>query len=129
MQWTALLLATAVGSGFGPFATARAPVTSDGVRAGATAAARRPSVADVPWRGYRATVGRFQGPRCPHVPSCSTYAAEAVQRHGLVAGGVVAAQRLLRGERSSAARPLRRDASGRYVDPLGDATFWLERRP
>jgi putative component of membrane protein insertase Oxa1/YidC/SpoIIIJ protein YidD len=126
MEWNALLLATAVASGFGPFATARAPVTSDVRGPRAPARVERGHVAHVAWRAYRATVGSFQGPRCPHAPSCSMYAAEAVERHGLVAGGVIAAQRLYRGSRSSSARPLRRDGSGRYVDPLDDATSWME---
>jgi hypothetical protein len=127
MDCCALLLAAALAAGVGPFATPAAPVTADAGRTRA-APASDADVAELPRRAYRATVGQFQGPRCPHAPSCSAYAAQAVRRHGLVAGGVIAAQRLLRGERSSAVRALRRDAAGRWVDPLEDATFWLERR-
>jgi hypothetical protein len=126
MHWTALVLASALGSGFGPFAAPRAPVTSDAARARSPIDAGDASrIVHLPWRAYRATVGSFQGPRCPHVPSCSVYALRAVGRHGVLAGGAIATQRLLRGSRSSAVRALRRDREGRYLDPLEDATFWL----
>lgn len=127
MQWTALLLASALGAGFGPFATRRAPVTADARGAHASARAEAPAAIELPWRAYRASVGSFQGPRCPHAPSCSVYSLQAVRRHGWLAGGVLAAQRLLRGTRSSSVRGLARDAEGRYVDRLEDATFWLRR--
>ena len=47
-------------------------------------------------RGYK----RFISPMLPHacrfVPTCSEYALEAVERHGVIRGGVLAAGRLLR---------------------------------
>jgi hypothetical protein len=130
MHSCALVLAVSLASGFGPFATGRAPVTSDARPAARTAPAwDAVGLVEVPWRGYRAAVGSFQGPRCPHTPSCSLYAMQAVSRHGLVAGAIVSAHRLYRGRRSSAARELARDRDGRWVDRLEDATFWLEQGP
>ena len=35
-------------------------------------------------------------PACPHVPSCSQYAAEALDRHGAVRGSWLTVRRLLR---------------------------------
>lgn len=42
----------------------------------------------------RAAAGRPSP--CRHVPSCSTYAVEALERHGAARGGWLAARRLLR---------------------------------
>lgn len=47
-------------------------------------------------RGYK----RFVSPMLPHacrfVPTCSEYAMEAVERYGIIRGGLLAAGRLLR---------------------------------
>lgn len=45
--------------------------------------------------GYQA-LGQGRPSGCRYVPSCSAYAAEAVERHGLWRGGRLAARRLLR---------------------------------
>jgi putative component of membrane protein insertase Oxa1/YidC/SpoIIIJ protein YidD len=124
---SAPLVAAVLAAGFGPFAAPGHPVTRDAVFAAAPAREGGDLTLELPWRAYRATVGAFQGPRCPHVPSCSLYAREAVRRHGLAAGLVLAAPRLLRGERGSGYALLPRDADGRRVDLLDDATFWLRR--
>ena len=38
----------------------------------------------------------FFGARCRHYPSCSDYAAEAIERHGALKGGVLTVSRLCR---------------------------------
>lgn len=125
MPGSALVVAAVLAAGFGPFPAPGHPVTRDATFAAAPGTVRGDLTLELPWRAYRATVGGFQGPRCPHVPSCSLYAREAVRRHGLAAGLVVAVPRLLRGERGSGYALLPRDAEGRLVDLLDDATFWL----
>ena len=45
---------------------------------------------------YRVTLSPLIGPRCRHLPSCSEYADEAIDRFGLWAGGWVALARILR---------------------------------
>jgi putative membrane protein insertion efficiency factor len=47
-------------------------------------------------RIYRVAVSPLLGPCCRFAPSCSAYAAQAIQRHGLVRGTWLALRRLLR---------------------------------
>ena len=47
-------------------------------------------------RVYRAVVSPIYGDVCRYYPSCSSYALQAVQLHGLVLGSVLGARRLLR---------------------------------
>ncbi len=45
---------------------------------------------------YRVTLSPLIGNACRHLPTCSQYADEAIERHGLWAGGWMALARLLR---------------------------------
>lgn len=45
---------------------------------------------------YQIFISPLLGPRCRFYPSCSHYAAEAVTRHGALAGSYLAARRVLR---------------------------------
>lgn len=47
-------------------------------------------------RFYRAAISPLLGPRCRFYPSCSTYALEAISRHGAARGVVLTVRRLLR---------------------------------
>jgi putative membrane protein insertion efficiency factor len=47
-------------------------------------------------RGWQLTFGAWMGPVCRFHPSCSVYAAEALQRHGALAGTYLAAHRIAR---------------------------------
>jgi len=47
-------------------------------------------------RIYRYALSPLLGPRCRFYPSCSEYASEALQRHGLLAGLALALRRLSR---------------------------------
>jgi uncharacterized protein len=47
-------------------------------------------------RGYRYFVSPLLGAACRFHPSCSQYADEALERHGLMRGGWLAARRLCR---------------------------------
>ncbi|MCB1747173.1 MAG: membrane protein insertion efficiency factor YidD [Gammaproteobacteria bacterium] len=46
--------------------------------------------------GYRVVLSPLLGPRCRYLPSCSAYALEALERHGLLRGGWLAVRRVLR---------------------------------
>jgi putative membrane protein insertion efficiency factor len=47
-------------------------------------------------RAYQLTLSPLLGARCRFYPSCSHYALEAIERHGVWRGGWLAAQRLAR---------------------------------
>jgi hypothetical protein len=45
-------------------------------------------------RGYQYLISPFLGAHCRFHPSCSSYALTALERHGLIHGGVLAIRRL-----------------------------------
>lgn len=47
-------------------------------------------------RIYQMTLSPLIGRQCRFVPTCSNYAIEAIERHGLFRGGAMAAWRILR---------------------------------
>ncbi|MCY4188451.1 MAG: membrane protein insertion efficiency factor YidD [Bryobacterales bacterium] len=54
------------------------------------------SIALAALRAYKALVSPLLPPACRFHPTCSDYAGEAIERHGLARGALLAAQRLLR---------------------------------
>ena len=50
----------------------------------------------VPIRGYQLLISPLLGPRCRFYPSCSSYAIEAIERHGVVRGSGLAMKRISR---------------------------------
>lgn len=53
-------------------------------------------LAAVPVRLYRLTLSHFLGGHCRFRPTCSLYALEAIERHGVIKGWALALWRLLR---------------------------------
>ncbi len=47
-------------------------------------------------RGYKWAISPLFPPACRYVPTCSEYAMEAIERYGVLRGGVMAVWRLLR---------------------------------
>jgi uncharacterized protein len=47
-------------------------------------------------RGYKWAISPLFPPACRYVPTCSEYAIEAVERYGVLRGGLMSAWRLLR---------------------------------
>lgn len=47
-------------------------------------------------KSYKTLVSPILPPSCGFYPTCSVYAMEAVERHGVIRGGWLAAWRLLR---------------------------------
>ncbi len=47
-------------------------------------------------RFYKSCISPLTPPACRYVPSCSTYAMEALKKHGLFKGGWLAFKRIMR---------------------------------
>jgi len=45
---------------------------------------------------YHYCISPFLPPSCRYYPTCSQYACEAIERYGLLKGGILALRRLLR---------------------------------
>ncbi len=45
-------------------------------------------------RGYQLILSPLLPPACRFAPSCSAYAVEAIEKHGVLRGGILAAKRL-----------------------------------
>jgi len=54
------------------------------------------SIALAVLRGYKRFVSPVLPPACRFVPTCSEYAAEAIEKHGVLRGGTLAVRRLVR---------------------------------
>lgn len=53
-------------------------------------------VLSLPVKLYRATFSPLVGMNCRYHPTCSAYALEALEKHGALKGGWLAARRILR---------------------------------
>jgi putative membrane protein insertion efficiency factor len=47
-------------------------------------------------RGYRAVISPLYGDVCRYYPSCSSYALQAIQEHGVFIGSALAVRRIVR---------------------------------
>jgi putative membrane protein insertion efficiency factor len=47
-------------------------------------------------RGYKRLISPLLPPACRFYPSCSEYATQAVAKHGVLRGGILAAKRLIK---------------------------------
>ena len=77
------------------------------------------AIAVAPIRGYQRIVSPLVGSRCRYYPSCSEYAAQAIERFGILRGLVLAGWRLLRCNPWSAGG----------VDPVENQRLFKPRRP
>jgi putative membrane protein insertion efficiency factor len=53
-------------------------------------------LATLPIRFYRRFLSPWKPPMCRFSPTCSQYAVEAIERHGILRGGALATWRILR---------------------------------
>jgi uncharacterized protein len=47
-------------------------------------------------KAYQYAISPLMAPTCRFTPSCSEYASQAIERHGVLRGGWLSAKRLLR---------------------------------
>ncbi len=75
---------------------------------------------------YQNHISQVDGDRCPMAPSCSSYARQAIKKHGPVVGWIMACDRLVRcGRDEGKVSPLIILDSQRYVyDPVAANDFW-----
>ena len=53
-------------------------------------------ILSLPVKGYRLVFSPWVGHGCRYQPTCSAYALEALEKHGGIKGGYLAARRILR---------------------------------
>jgi putative component of membrane protein insertase Oxa1/YidC/SpoIIIJ protein YidD len=75
---------------------------------------------------YQDHLSGADGSRCPMFPSCSQYAAEAVQKHGPIMGWVMTFDRVMRCGRSEVrlAPGISVNGQTRVHDPVSANDFW-----
>ncbi|WP_457551877.1 membrane protein insertion efficiency factor YidD [Desulfobacula sp.] len=75
---------------------------------------------------YQENISPVDGDRCPMYPSCSVYASQAIEKHGLLIGWIMACDRLVRCGRDEVHKSKTIIASGRKLiyDPVEANDFW-----
>jgi uncharacterized protein len=83
-------------------------------------------VADAVFEFYGRVISPVDGNRCPMYPSCAHYAKQSVRKHGLLAGWVMAMDRVARcGRDEKYVSPSRVTGRNRYIyDPVENNDFW-----
>jgi putative component of membrane protein insertase Oxa1/YidC/SpoIIIJ protein YidD len=79
-----------------------------------------------PVRFFQRFLSNADGDRCPMTPSCSSYAIEAMRRHGAVKGWIMACDRLMRcgHDELKLSPPVRTRQGVRCLDPVDNNDFW-----
>ncbi len=82
-------------------------------------------------RFYQDHISGADGSRCPMSPSCSAYAAQALEKHGPVVGWVMAFDRIMRCGRSETRLAKEKQINGehRIHDPVSANDFWWFKPP
>ena len=81
-------------------------------------------------RFYKVHLSPSDGDRCSMYPTCSAYAAQAVKKHGLLMGWIMACDRLVRCGRDEThlAPGLSKDGKIYTVDPVEANDFWWYKK-
>lgn len=71
-------------------------------------------------------ISAVDGNRCPMTPSCSAYAREAVETHGVFVGWIMACDRLVRcgHDESNISASVQMDGTVYIHDPVSSNDFW-----
>jgi len=79
---------------------------------------------------YQEHISVVDGNRCPMHPSCSAYASQAIEKHGLIQGWVMACDRLVRCGRDEAKLSMKIIANNQeYIHDSVEANdfWWFEK--
>ena len=82
----------------------------------------------LPIQFYQAYVSKVDGNRCQMEPSCSTFCADALKKHGFLLGWIMCSDRLLRCGRDEKkmSTPVRINSEKRIYDPVNNNDFWWQ---
>jgi putative membrane protein insertion efficiency factor len=76
-------------------------------------------------RFYQHHVSPVIGDRCQMYPSCSSYAVEAIKKHGCLIGSVMTSDRLIHETKETDHAPLiEKEGDYGYYDPVSGNDFW-----
>ncbi|MCD6527294.1 MAG: membrane protein insertion efficiency factor YidD [Desulfuromonas sp.] len=78
-------------------------------------------------RFFQRYISVVDSPRCPMYPTCSTYALQAMDKHGPLLGMFITVDRLLHETNPlEQTIPLHGYERERFYDPLSNNDFWLD---
>jgi len=79
-------------------------------------------------RFFQKYISPVDGPRCPMTPTCSSYALQALEKHGPAIGTFMTVDRLFHESDPREQRhPVRYGDRVRYRDPLENNDFWFSK--
>lgn len=79
-------------------------------------------------RLFQKYISPVDGPRCPMYPTCSSYALQALRKHGPLLGTFLTVDRLYHeGDRHEQQQPIDKWGFVRFYDPLENNDFWLKQ--
>ena len=81
-----------------------------------------------PIKLYRDYISSADGNRCPMLPTCSRYCAEAIKKHGTFLGWIMCSDRLIRCGRdeNKLSDSIWIDGKKRIYDPVSNNDFWWQ---
>lgn len=76
-------------------------------------------------RFYQHYISPVIGDRCLMYPSCSSYAVQAIKKHGCLIGSVMTSDRLIHEANETDQAPaIEKEGDSRYYDPVSGNDFW-----
>jgi hypothetical protein len=77
---------------------------------------------------FQEYISVVDGDRCPMKPTCSTYALQAIKKHGFFIGAMMTADRLIHESDEIRYAPvIIHDESVRFHDPVSNNDFWFDK--
>jgi putative membrane protein insertion efficiency factor len=77
---------------------------------------------------FQTVISPVDGASCDFYPTCSAYAKQALQKHGLFIGLAMASERLCRIHSPEGYEPVEKYGTYYYHDPVANNDFWFYKR-